>query len=379
MKSVDEISASLNLSREVVKGALRELIKAKKVKRVSGKLFTAFSKPTTISEEAVGILSLNREGYGFVESDGRGDVFVPPSAVNSALNGDTVSVSIAARRGRLEGRVAKVLNRARTEVVGRYYKNGVVIPISRSYIPPIMIDEEYQSEEVLLIKITLFPDNGGFLKGRAIKKLGLITDIGIENLIVMENYGLTRSFPDEVEQLAASLAAKPISCEGRRDFRGLFTATIDGEDARDFDDAISVEKAGDRYTLYVHIADVSNYVREGSALDEEGYKRGTSVYFPEFAIPMLPISLSNEICSLIPNKDRYAVTVKIEYDGFGKRGSVEFYPSVINSDYRLTYTYVNEVLSEGAAVLENAALSNLISIALELSTLIGKRRKDEGM
>jgi ribonuclease R len=377
--SVKEVSAGLNLTKSEAQTATRELIKAGKLKRVSGKLFTVHKPKSESREEITGRLSISREGYGFIEAGKGRDLFIPRSNLNSAQDGDVVTAAVSKRRGRKEGEILKIASRAHVEVVGRVYRNGLVFPISKSCIPPIVIDGKYSEGEILLIKITSFPSEGDYMKGEVLEKLGSIGDNGIENLIVMKNYGLTRTFSEEVEQNAAAVSEIPISAENRVDFRGMFTVTIDGEDAKDFDDAISVEKRGGAYTLFVHIADVANYVKGGSPLDKEAFKRGTSVYFPEFAIPMLPEILSNGLCSLLPNKDRYAITVKIDYDGSGKRVGTHFFSSVINSNHRLTYAGVNKILEKTDADCESGELTSFLYLAQELSDIIGKRRESEGM
>jgi len=174
--------------------------------------------------------------------------------------------------------------------------------------------------------------------------LGHLDDPGIENKIVLEKYELTNKFPKNVMKELQHIDELINESQGRTDFRNLLTVTIDGENAKDFDDAISVIKDKDKYILYIHIADVAHFVRPFTAIDDEAYKRGTSIYFPEFAIPMLPEKLSNDLCSLKPNVDRLAITVKIEYNLNGSILHVDFYQSIIRSNYRLTYNYVSDIL-----------------------------------
>lgn len=375
LKSVEDISEALGLPKGEVRNAVQELIRAKRVKRISGK-FIVSRQGYGAHGEVTGRLSVSRDGYGFVETDGD-DIFIPRANLNSALSGDLVTAAISKRRGRREGSVINIVGRALSEVACRVHKNGVALPYSKTFIPPVIIDDGYREGDIVFVRITSFPQNGGYLKGVVLEKLGAAGDKGIENLIVMKNYGLTRVFPKEAENCADSAAIEPVRIDKRADFRGLFTVTIDGEDAKDFDDAVSVEKSGEGYALYVHIADVSNYVKGGTPLDREAYKRGTSVYFPEFAIPMLPEILSNGICSLRPREDRYAVTVKIDYDLDGNRRGAKFYTSVINSSHRLTYGKVNEVLRNGLAG-EKDELNLFIFRAAELSKIIGGRRKGDG-
>jgi ribonuclease R len=312
-----------------------------------------------------------------VEAERGDDIFIPRARLNGALNGDLVTVALRERFGKTEGYVVSIVERARTEIVGRVDRRGLVFPLSKTYFPQIIIDDDYPKDDILLLSITSLPAAAGYLRGKVLERLGSVYDKGIENLIVMKNYGLNRSFSDDVERSAAAAAQIPVTASGREDLRELFTVTIDGDDAKDFDDAVSVERNGNGYTLYVHIADVSAYVQSGSPLDREAYKRGTSVYFPEFAVPMLPEILSNGVCSLLPRVDRYSVTVRTEYDETGCRKASTFFLSLINSRHRLTYAGVNKLLTDGSC--KDRELSDFIFKAAELSRLIGKRREKNGM
>jgi ribonuclease R len=377
--SVSEIAASLALPKNEINDAVKRLIREKRARRVKGKLFTAAGQKGSNAgyAEVTGRLSVSYDGYGFVEMEKGDDIFIPRARLNGALNGDLVTAALKERFGRTEGYVVSILERARTDIAGRVYRKGLVAPLSKTYFPQIIIDEDYPKDDVLLLRITSLPAATGYLRGKVLERLGSISDKGIENLIVMKNYGLNRSFPYEVEQNAAMAAQTPVTASGREDFRKLFTVTIDGDDAKDFDDAVSVERSGEGYVLYVHIADVSAYVKSGSPLDREAFRRGTSVYFPEFAVPMLPEILSNGVCSLLPHVDRYSVTARIDYDETGRKKESKFFLSIINSRHRLTYAGVNRLLTDGAC--KDGELNDFIFKAAELSRLIGKRRAKDGM
>ncbi len=196
----------------------------------------------------------------------------------------------------------------------------------------------------------------------------------------MYKYALSHEFPEKVMQECESIenGTFKISKKNLTDFRELYTVTIDGMSARDFDDAISISKKGLNYELYVHIADVSRYVERGSYLNKEAVARGTSVYFPEFAIPMLPEVLSNGVCSLVPHEDRYTVTCRMVFDKSGNKKEAEFYRSVINSNHRLTYNYVNDIF-DNMAESEDKELLPFLNTAKELTNILLVKREKDGV
>lgn len=362
-----------------------ENIKNKKI--ASSKSGKTKSETNGVGQVLRGTISTHKDGYGFFIPDDKSidDAFIHPKKLKNAVHGDVCTARISIYKGKREAEVVNIIQRGIEEVVGVVdkYRNSVrVIPFSRNFQGYIIIkgDKNIEDEDVVLCKIERYPTSSSNATGKIIEKIGTLSDKDIDNKIVMYKYGLTFEYPekvifecDEIENGRFKIDKKNLT-----DFRQLFTVTIDGERARDFDDAISVIKTDENYELFVHIADVSRYVTRGSAINEEAKRRGTSVYFPEFAIAMLPEVLSNGVCSLVPNEERYTVTCKIVYSRQGKRKDVSFYRSVIKSNHRLTYNFVNDVFNESKEC-ESNELFNLLSNAKELSELLISRREKEGV
>jgi ribonuclease R len=371
---------------------------------------------------ATGRLVLHHDGYGFVVLDTPapqfdGDIFIPRDAIEDAMHGDHVQVKIIQRSGgaRAEGRIVRILGRAHPTVVGLFrYANrvNVVIPYDSRMqheieIPPGQeltaglakkfgfsgaderslrgrriprIDE--LDGAVVNVELLRFPRGGLPPTGRVIEILGRPGEIGVDTEIIIRKHQLPHVFPAEVTAEAERLAQplQDADREGREDFRGLPIVTIDGETARDFDDAVYVERRPDGgWHLQVHIADVAHYVRLSAALDQEARLRGTSVYFPDRAVPMLPEALSNGMCSLKPREDRLVMSVLIELDAVGNIRSARMTPGVIRSAERMTYTNVNKVLQgDVEATAQYAALVHRFHDMKELALLLNARRNQHG-
>lgn len=331
-----------------------------------------------------GHIEAHADGYGFfVPENGGEDLFVPRTGLKYAIHKDKVLVRKKRYKGKLEAHVVEILEHSLTEVVGRVEKvrsKYFLVPMHRKFVDLIAIKGAKVSEnEIILCKITKYPEEKSYAEGEVVKRLGNIDDKGIENIIMMHKYAITEEFPAQVINEAEKVSQdipKAVN-KKRKDFRDMFTVTIDGETAKDFDDAISIVRQNAGYKLYVHIADVAHYVSENTALDEEAYSRGTSVYFPEFAVPMLPETLSNGACSLRPDEDKFTLTAEITYTPNGLRKAVKLYESVIRSNHRLTYTYVNQVLAGEKE--PGKELAELITDANNLTNLIKKRRTEQGM
>jgi ribonuclease R len=308
----------------------------------------------------IGILRGTRSGHAFVVPDdererGQGDVYVGEESLGQALHGDTVIVRVtrSGARGR-SGAVQSVLHRANLTVVGRFIRlksECLVSPIEEKFLYEISIPPSdtlgARDGDIVDVEITRSPIAGRLPLGRVIEVLGPEDTPGIDLEIIIRKHHLPRIFPDSVlaEADAIPEAIPEDEAARRLDLRGKLTITIDGETARDFDDAVSLEVLpSGRWLLGVHIADVSHYVREGSALDGEAFRRGTSVYFPEQAIPMLPERLSNLICSLNPRVDRLTMSAMMELNQRGKVVDYRLVPTIIRSAKRMTYTAVNEIL-----------------------------------
>ena len=302
----------------------------------------------------------HRDGYGFAMPIGEGDdIYLNARQMHFVFDGDEVLVQVTGedRRGRMEGKVVEVLVRGHTQVVGRYQEEsgiGFVIPDNGRITQQILIPPKAKFEavmgQIVTAEITDYPTRQLGAKGRIIEILGDHLDPGLEIDVAIRSHGIPWEWPSEVLDEAAALEAEPIEADKlhREDLRKLPFVTIDGEDARDFDDAVYCEQLRNGgWRLWVAIADVSHYVRPGSALDEEAAKRGNSVYFPERVVPMLPEALSNGLCSLKPMVDRLAMVCEIDLDGAGQPQSYAFYEAVIHSHARLTYTQVGEVLDKG--------------------------------
>jgi ribonuclease R len=306
-----------------------------------------------------GKLSCHRDGYGFVipESGGE-DVFVPSRYLRDNMHGDRVTVALEKQRshGKREGRIVETLERAVKHLVGRYHDGGpagFVVPDEPRITCNISVAAKDRGRardgEMVVVEITAYPSAGIDARGRVEEVLGMPDDPAVEVLAIVRKHGLPFEFTQEVLAEAVA-AAKPVAAndlDGRVDLRDMRTVTIDGETARDFDDAVAVRREAEgSIRLWVSIADVSHYVPIGSYLDREALNRGTSVYFPDRCIPMLPEGLSNGICSLNPGEDRLTVTVEMLFDVSGNAGVNLFYPSVIRSDERMTYTEVKHLLTE---------------------------------
>ena len=350
--------------RRMVKHLLGELVTEGAIVRTRG---NRFGLPEKMDLET-GTFQANPAGYGFVlpEKKGNPDIYVAATARLDAMHGDTVVVRIsppaAGRKkaaGKREGVIIRILERAHTRIVGtfersalRTERHGFVSPADQKLMQDILIGPEHQGGaqpgDFVSAEIITYPLRGRHAEGRIIKVIGRPGDPGIETEMIIEQHELPTSFSPATLQEAAAIPQEVSAAmrRGRADLRDLQTVTIDGEKARDFDDAISIEKIRGGWRLWVHIADVAHYVPEGSFLDQEAYQRGTSVYLPDRAIPMLPESLSNGICSLNPQVDRLTLTCEMDISANGSVTDYDIYESVITSDARMTYTAVRQILAD---------------------------------
>jgi ribonuclease R len=293
------------------------------------------------------------------------------------------------QKGR-EGTVIRVLERGYHKVVGKFMRGknySYIIPEDERIIQEVFIPEgetkRARPNQIVVAEITRYPTERVRPEGRVTHILGYPDDPEVEPQVIIHKYDLPHRFSSTVLKEARDLPLLPSpgDYQDRVDLRDIPTVTIDGEKARDFDDAVSIQKEKDEgMTLYVSISDVSRYVEEGTALDEEAYLRGTSVYFPDRAIPMFPPELSNEICCLHPNSDRLTLTVELRYDARGNEKGVRFYPSVIRSRERLTYTIVKKILLDEDAELKKGTQSILPSLAwmADLSQTLRRKRIERG-
>jgi len=313
-----------------------------------------------------GVLQGHGDGFGFVipEKKGEGepvetDVFIGRRRFAGAMHGDTVVARVEGQKegGKREGRIIRVLQRANKTLVGTIHRGEnllELVPSEERIIERIIIpagsDKGAADGVMAEVEITKWPTKHSSATGRVIEILGDPDDPAVEAGMILKKYGLSAAFPRSVMAEARSLAAAVDEADfiGRTDLRGRAIVTIDGETAKDFDDAVGIERIdGGGYRLFVSIADVSHYVREGSELDNEAKRRGTSVYFPDRCVPMLPESLSNGICSLRPDEVRLTMTAEMDFNAKGLVVGSRFYRSVIKSKRRLTYTQVKEALEDG--------------------------------
>jgi len=372
------------------------------------------------SGQITGRLVAHRDGYGFVVPERAqpgvvGDFFVSTENIGEGMHGDTVAVRILRRRpdGRAEAAITRILKRAHATVVGlfRYGPRGnTVVPYETRLTQEIVIPpgeelppglyarmsteeiEQYKKQRapriseldgaVVDVELTRFPKGGVSAAGRVVEILGRPGDIGADVEIVIRKHHLPHRFPEEVQE-EAEAATQQVGAEdlaGREDFRALPIVTIDGETARDFDDAVYVEPLlNGHYRLQVHIADVAHYVGRGSALDREARLRGTSVYFPNRAVPMLPEALSNGICSLNPHVDRLVMSAAMEFDASGAMLASYFAPGVIRSAERMTYTNVHKVLeNDPEQSARYAPLVPHFRHMRELALILNARRNGRG-
>jgi ribonuclease R len=345
----------------------------------------------------VGRLQTHPGGYGFVEPERTlehgGDIYIAGPHLNEAMHGDRVIARIERIRdgGRVEGRVIRILERASTWLVGRYERDdngmGYVVPFDRRVLMDLVVPPGQEGGaspgEMVSLEITRWPTSTRGAIGRVAEVLGDIDAPGVDTEIIIRKYGIPDVHsPDAVREatvLGASVSAQELT--GRTDFRSVPTVTIDGEHARDFDDAITLERlANGHFWLGVHIADVSHYVAPGGELDREAYNRGTSVYFPERAVHMFPSELATGLCSLNPHVDRLAQSCLMEID---RRGAVvrhEFHDSVIHSDERMTYTAVNGIVTaRDPELLERyVALVPMFDLMAELFRVLNEARRRRG-
>ena len=322
-----------------------------------------------------GKLQGNKKGFAFFLYE-QGDFYIPREDLHGAQHGDTVVVK-RTKGDRAE--VVKILERGVTRISGTVEKIGrsfYVLPDNANYFSDIKVLEpcNLKGKEKVIIDITEY-ENNRYPSGKIVKILGSKGEEQTELLSTLYSYGFSDVFPDEIMKRTEWIY--PLELGDRLDLRDLLTVTIDGDDAKDFDDAISVSKEKDKFVLWVHIADVSSYVIKGDPIDKEAYRRGTSVYFPKQAFPMLPDKLCNDVCSLRENEDKATVSVKMEFDFGGNRLSSKPYNTYIRSNHRLTYNAVQDIF-DGKDYPEYADVEKMLFDALELSKSLSKIREEKG-
>ena len=384
-----ELAMFLQVSKEDkedFKKVINALLSEGKIEITSkGKIIKAQSK-------IIGRFISNPRGFGFVEVEGQTeDYFIPESEVNGAFYNDIVEIAIIPNRSgkRQEASIKKIIERGMNTIVGTYEKSGnfgFVIPDDPKIGADIFVSKERSKGAMdghkVVVELTSFGNERKNPEGKVIEILGHINDPGVDILSIIRAYGIPMEFPEKVMNQAERIPDEisEADCNGREDLRNVTMVTIDGEDAKDLDDAVSVKKLGDYYELGVHIADVTNYVQENSALDWEAKGRGTSVYLTDRVIPMLPHRLSNGICSLNAGVDRLALSCIMQIDGTGKIVDYKICESVIRVDRRMSYTNVAKILenSDAEVTKEYEELVPMFFLMKELSDILRNRRYKRG-
>ena len=348
--------------REEFREILRELLaEGKLTLTVKGKYMKSNGKVLT------GTFISNAKGFGFVEVEGRDeDLFIPEDKQGGAFHKDTVEVALLpVKTGkRQEAQVLRIIARGMTQVVGTYEQSksnfGFVIPDNTKIAQDIFVPKEWSKGAMtghkVVVEITGYGTDTKSPEGKVVEILGHINDPGVDIMSIVRGFDLPVEFGEKIMNQVerVSQEVSEADCDGRRDLRDVTMVTIDGEDAKDLDDAVSVSFDGTYYHLGVHIADVTNYVQENSALDREALKRGTSVYLVDRVIPMLPHALSNGICSLNEGVDRLALSCLMKVDEEGEIVDYEICESVIRVNKRMSYTVVKKLLEEPECVEYNA-------------------------
>lgn len=391
-KSKTQICNSLSIfdsfSMGEIDRILNELVDAGKLVKTPKKKYVLSSTLGYVE----GVLSGTQQGYAFLIADDKeqNDIFIARKNLHGALHKDRVLVKKSTRSSgnSEEGEVVKVLERGITEIVGTFYKNenyGFVLPDNLSFSNDIFVENKNslnaKDRQKVVVKITKYPEDKKNPEGKITEIIGDLNEVKIEIKSLMKAYGLDDVFPDKVVEFVKNIpdSVSENECKGREDYTHLNTITIDGDDARDFDDAISIEETSDGYRLYVHIADVSNYVRLNNPLDVEAFKRGTSVYFPSMVIPMLPKELSNGICSLNEGVNRLTMSVVLELDSSAKIKSYMIKESVIRSNHRMTYNEVNKIFDGDKELIEKYSdVYDDLCLMHKLYKVLDAKRKQRG-
>jgi ribonuclease R len=344
-------------------------------------------RPVKRETNLKGIYLATKGEFGFIrpENEEENDFFVPPGKNKGAMDGDTV---LYKRNGGDTAEVIGILSHAIASFTGvvhnlHGYGRKYVVPVLNKIKGFFLITEEDAVKVVRndLVKVEIVKYTKEYTEVRVVEKLGKANDP--KNIVesILKDFNVTREFPNQVKTQVKNMFSEPINFEddARSDFRRLLTVTIDGSDAKDLDDAISLEKTEDgNFRLYVHIADVSEYVTRGTPLDKEAFRRGTSIYFPDDVVPMLPKELSNGICSLNPNEDRLAMTVVMDIDKTGRVLDHDVLESVICSDARLTYDYVQELIDNGFPGMEEDPKIAMLKDMYELYKILKEKRNQRG-
>lgn len=337
-----------------------------------------------------GIMRANKKGFGFVDIDDSDvDVYISEDHMNGALHDDIVLVEITSKKGidRLEGRVVKIINREKDTYVGEINfegDTGIVSLDDNKLKIKVQIPRDKSMNAVdghkVVVRLGKRIDNSRFM-GEVVEIIGHKNDPGIDILSIVKKYNIETDFPDDIKEQLKNIPSEVSEeeCKNRRDLRNEMIFTIDGDDTKDIDDAVSIHrKPNGNYVLGVHIADVSYYVKEGSPLDNDAMERGTSVYLVDRVIPMLPHELSNGICSLNPNVSRLAISCVMEFDSHGKQIDYEIFESVIKSRIQMTYKKVNSILEKNIVPEGYEEYADSLRMMADLAEILRKAKENRG-
>ena len=378
---------------QAIREALKQLVKEDKIVKTARGKYMLSELSSFVRAKIFG----TKQGYAFARpvDEQQKDVFIAEKNLGGAVHGDTVLISINKNSqkgkffgGRIEGNVEKILERGTKTLIGVLTNNNgvnLVIPDDKRFADSVFIAPtdtmNAANNSKVIISIVDYPSRTKMALGKVIEVLGDASSVKTSTLAIIRSYNLKEEFPADVIAEAKSISQTVSEKDkvGRKDFTKDLVITIDGEDARDFDDAFSFQKKDNRYFLNVHIADVSHYVKEGGKMDEEAFKRGTSVYFPDHVLPMLPIELSNGICSLNPNVDRLTMSVEMVLDENANVTSYNICKGVIHSSYRMTYTSVTKILDGDKEECEKyEPIVDMLNGAAELAKKLIIKRDNAG-
>lgn len=378
---------------QAIRESLKQLVKEDKIVKTARGKYMLAELSSFVRAKIFG----TKQGYAFARpvEEGQKDVFIAEKNLGGAVHGDTVLISINKNTpkgkffsGRIEGNVEKILERGTKTLIGVLTNNNgvnLVIPDDKRFADSVFIAPtdtmNAANNSKVIISIIDYPSRTKMALGKVIEVLGDASLVKTSTLAIIRSYNLKEEFPADVLAEAKSISQTVSEKDkvGRKDFTKDLVITIDGEDARDFDDAFSFQKKDNRYFLNVHIADVSHYVKEGGKMDEEAFKRGTSVYFPDHVLPMLPVELSNGICSLNPNVDRLTMSVEMVLDENANVTSYNICKGVIHSSYRMTYTSVTKILDgDKEECKKYAPIVDMLNGAAELAKKLIIKRDNAG-
>ena len=379
---------------QVPKEQRNELKKVMDALETEGKVRVSSKGKYTKNEDKplIGTFTAHARGFGFVSIEGEAeDIFIGEDDINGAFHNDQEEVVIKATPAgkRKEGKIVRILSHGTTRLVGYYEKSknfGFVIPDNQKFVKDVFVPLERSKGAVtghkVVVELTKYGGENKKPEGKVVEIIGHVNDPGTDILSIVKGYDLPTAFPEKVLNQAERVAKDVSTADmaGRMDIRDWQMVTIDGEDAKDLDDAITISREGDNYKLGVHIADVTNYVQENSALDREALKRGTSVYLVDRVIPMLPHTLSNGICSLNAGVDRLALSCIMTVNAKGAVIDHKIAETVVRVDRRMSYTSVKKILEDRDAdeIEEYKEFVTMFELMEELAGILRAKRKQRG-